>query len=412
MKNKCLSMNKPLSTSNNKFDGYLILLILSLGMGNIGSPLLLSRILAVLFIPTLFIRIGKCNYTKVIKEFFVFLMAFSVISLLWSFNVSEGCKSLVYSILHFSFFFEILVFSRYANNPLRSLSFGWVFVVLFLSIIAIWEVVTGNHLSIAYEDTQSINMGGVISARILANGTFANYNTFVTFLCFSIPWIFYHMSISYKEKIKYVISVITLLLAILTIFIDGSRGGLFAVVIVIGVYLFFMPKGKVSYITFGIFIGALLFIIFKYGEQIFLVLSMKGESQGLASDSSRIEIWTVCLKALMNSFGLGSGIGGVNGAIESVSKSVINVPHNMVIEAFLEYGVIIGSVFIIFILDLFKGGYKLLDKSRRMAVMMAIFSMPLYMIINSLYLKSPETFALFATIYVFVNYEHIRPICK
>lgn len=402
-----------ISTSTpNRFDRFLILLILSIGMGNIGFPLLLSRILAVLFLPSMFVRLRKCNYTRNLKKMFIFFMVFSVFSLAWTFNFTEGCKALVYNILHFAFFFEILVFSRYANNPLKSISFGWVFVVLLLSMLAVWEITTGKHLSIAYEETQSINMEGVISARILANGTFANYNTFVTFLCFSLPWIFYHMSIIYKEKLKYIISILTLLLAILTIFIDGSRGGLFAVVIVVTVYFFFMPKGKVSYITFVLFIGVLIFMLFKYGEQIFFVLAMKGENQGLASDSSRIEIWKACFKALIKSLGLGSGIGGVSGAIESVSKSVNNVPHNMLVEAFLEYGVIIGIIFMTFILTLFKQGYNLLDKNRRMAVMMAIFSMPLYMIINSLYLKSPETFALFATIYVFVNYERIKPICQ
>ena len=139
---------------------------------------------------------------------------------------------------------------------------------------------------------------------------------------------------------------------------------------------------------------------------------MKNESQGLASDSSRIEIWAACIKALINSFGLGSGIGGVNGAIESVSKNIINVPHNMVIEVLLEYGFIFGTLFIGFILRLLRKGYRLLDRTRKMVILMSILSMPLYGIVNSLYLKSPDTFALFATLFVFVYYEHIKPICK
>ena len=400
------------SLKQNRFDKYLILLILSLGMGNIGSPLLLSRVLAVVFLPSLFIRLGNCNYTKPIRQFFIFLIVFCVCSLAWTFNFTEGCKAIVYNILHFALFSEIIVFSRYANNPLRSISQGWMFVVLLLSVISIWEITTGNHLSIAYEDTQSINVDGVISTRMIANGTFANYNGFVTFLCFALPWIFYHMSITFKEKLIYILSVVTLLLAILTVFIDGSRGGLFAVITVVTVYIFFKPKGKASYVTFVLFIGALIFMIFQYGEQIFFVLSVKGDRQGLTSDSSRIEIWSACLKALVRTFGLGSGIGGVSGAIESVSKSVINVPHNMILEAFLEYGLIIGITFIVFIGKLLKRGYKLIDRNRRMAVMMAILSMPFYCIINSLYLKGPETFALFATIFVFVNYERIRPVCK
>lgn len=381
-------------------------------MGDIGSPLLLSRILAMLFIPALFIRFGKCNYTKDIKRFFIFFMAFSVFSLAWTFNFTEGCKAIVYNILHFALFFEILVFSRFANNPLNSISKGWTIVVFSLTIIAVWEIITGNHLPLARESDQTINLGGVIAERILATATFANYNTFVTFLCFAMPWVFYRLNIVSMEKLSLLLSVITLILAILVIFIDGSRGGLFAILVIIGVYVFFMPKGTVSLITSILFLSTLVYILISYGEQIFVVLTMKSEGQGLASDSSRIDIWTACLKALMNSFGLGSGVGGINGAIESVSRNVINVPHNIIIEALLEYGIILGVLFVGFILRLLRKGYKLYDKNRRMSVLMSIFSLPLYGIINSLYLKSPETFALFATLFVFVYYERVKPVCR
>lgn len=381
-------------------------------MGDVGSPMLLSRILAVLFLPSLFVRIGKCEYTKKYRTFFVFLMVYCVFSLAWTFNFSEGCKTIVYNFIHISLFFELIVFSRYANHPIKSISTGWTIITLCLLLIAVWEVVTGNHLPIAREEDQAINLGGVISQRIVATATFGNYNKFVTFLCFALPWIIYRISINYKKSLDLIITVITLILAILIILIDGSRGGLFTVVIIIGVYICFMPKNKLSYITLLLFIGGLLFLILRYSEHIFLVLSMKNENQGLVSDSSRIEIWTACFKALLNSIGLGSGVGGVSGAIESVSKNVISVPHNMIVEALLEYGIVFGIIFIAFIFKLLKKGFQLNDKNRRVAVLMAILSMPLYSIINSLYLTCPETFVLFATIFIFVNYELIKPICK
>lgn len=394
--------------SNNRFDRYIIILILSLSMGDVYSPLLLSRVLAVFLFPKLFRYIGKCEYTKNIKNFFVFFITFCVLSLVWTFNFTEGCKTIVYNCIHFALFLEIIVFSRFANNPLKSISTGWTLAVLVLSLIALWEIITGNHLSVAREADQSINLGGVISQRMMATATFGNFNKFVTFLCYALPWIFYRMVVTYKDKVKFIVTVVTLVLAILTIFINGSRGGLFAVVIIIGIYIFCMPKGKASYITSVLFIGTLLFMMIKYGEQIFLVLSMRNEGQGLASDSGRIEIWTICLRALTNSFGLGSGIGGINGAIEAISKNVINVPHNMIIEALLEYGFIFGVIFIVFIFKLLIRGYRICDKNRRMAVLMAMIALPLFGIINSLYLKNPETFALFATIFVFTYYERIK----
>lgn len=402
------SLSQTVSYNSNKYDYLIIILIISLASGDIASPLLLSRVISVLFLPTLLRYVRKCEYINNLKNFFFFLMGYSIFSLVWTCDFTEGCKGIVYNCVHFALFLEIIVFSRYANNPLKSISTGWMICVFLLSIIAIWEIVTGNHLSLAYEETQSLKIGGVITQRMVANGTFINYNSFVKFLCFALPWIFYRMSIVYKERFNFIITLLTLVLTILTVFINGSRGGLFAIVTVLVIYIFFMPKGKASFIIFILFVGCLIFMLLKFGEQIFLVLSMKSEMQGLASDSSRIEIWTASLKALSCTMGLGSGIGGVSGAIESVSKNIINVPHNMVIEALLEYGLILGLVFIIFIVKLLRKGYILLDKNRRMAVLMSILSMPLYGIINSLYLKSPETFALFSTIFVFVNYERIR----
>lgn len=396
----------------NKYDRYLIVLILSLVAGDFASPLLLSRIVTVIFLPRLLRLLCQCEYTKKLKNFFYFLMIYSILSLAWTYNFTEGCKGIVYNCIHFALFFEVIVFSRFARCPLKSISTGWLLSVLFLSVIAIWEIITGNHLPLAYEATQTINMGGLITQRVVANATFTNYNAFVKFLCFALPWLFYRMSISYKERTTYVISIVTLILTILIILIDGSRGGLFSLVLVIGIYMFFMPKGKATFFTSVLFFGGLIFMLVKFGEQIFLVLSMKSESQGLSTDSSRIEIWTACIKALINSLGLGAGIGGVNGGIESVSKDVINVPHNIIIEALLEYGLILGCIFITFIIKLLRKGNRIIDRHRRMVVLMSLLSMPLYGIVNSLYLKSPDTFALFATIYVFVYYERIKPICK
>lgn len=398
--------------SGNKFDKYLIILIISLGMGDIASPLLLSRILAILFLPSMLMHVNKCGYVATTKRIFILLLIYSLFSLVWTYNFSEGCKAIVYNVIHFTIYFEILVFCRFANNPLESISKGWTFVVFFLSVFAVWEILTGHHLSLARETDQTINLGGVMTNRILATTTFSNYNSFVTLLCFAMPWLFYRLSIVSKYKVNSLVLVLTLILASLVIFIDGSRGGLFSVIVIIGVYICFSPKGTSTLVTSCLFLGALLFILMRYGEQIFVVLTMKSEGQGLTSDSSRIEIWKACLIALLNSFGLGAGIGGIKGSIESVSTNIINVPHNMVIEVLLEYGVVFGILFIGFILRLLRKGSKLHDKNRRMAVLMAILALPFYGIINSLYLKSPETFVLFATLFVFVYYERVKPICK
>ena len=388
----------------NKYDIIIMLFILSLGLGGFGGALQVPRVLALCFLPMLLKLYNGCSYAKPIKHFAVCFVIYAIFSLLWTSDFNEGVKGIIYYIIHFILLLEIIVFSRYALQPLRSISLAWTIVVMYSSIIAIWELCTGNHLSMAREDDLTINTGGMIADRVVATAMFGNYNGYVTFLCYALPWIVYSF-FSIKDKIIQSISLFSLIMTIVTILIDGSRGGMFSLLVMGIVYLFFVKKDKRTvWLTF-ILVGIMVFAFSKYGEQIFLVLELK--SDRLTSDESRIEIWLCSLKLLIDSLGFGVGVGGMETSLAGASSKIIPIAHNIFVEAFLQFGLFFPFIFFRYIYRLFKSSL-FIESSRRLVVVMSIIALPLYGIINSTYLLGPDLFILIATLYIFVNDESIK----
>lgn len=394
---------------SNKYDRLLVLLVLSLFFGGIGGSLQAPRILAVLFLPFLVGKVRKCKCIKSILVFFVFFIFYCLFSLLWTPDRTEGLKEIVYYIVHFILFTEIIVFSFYARDPLKSLSKGWAFVVFFLSLIVAWELATGNHLSMAREEDLSMNIGGVISDRLTVSATYGNYNGYVSFLCFASPWIIYFFLVS--ESLFYRgISLFSLLGSFVAILINGSRGGYFCLGIFAVVYFLFIPKNKKNVLRSLILVAILGVILFKYSEELLLVITLKSEATGMTTDKPRMDIWSASFNILLQTGGVGVGVGGMIPSLKAYSSSIIPNTHNIFLEALLQYGVIPSLFFFGFLIKLFKRGLKVLDKNRRMSVIMSLAALPVYGIINSNYLLGPDLYVLLGTIFVFVYYERIKAI--
>lgn len=392
----------------NRYDYYLLLIVSSIAFGDFGGALQPIRLLAILLLPTFLKFLPKSYYLKGIKKYMKYFILFCLISLVWTSDFGNGCKEFIYFCVHFLIFLEILVFSKKANNPLYSISWGWTLTVFVLTLIGIWEFFTGNHLSTSVTTDMTVNMGGVIQSRMNANATFGNLNMFVTLLCFSFPWLFYIVSQSAQAKKRIVVALVSIMLSVLIILVNGSRGGLFCYGIFAAIYMFFMPRNKYTVSFSALTISAFCYFIIQYSSEIFLVLTMKNEGAGLASDDSRIEIWSCAAMALAQTLGIGTGVGSMAASLGRISNTIIPATHNMFVEIIMQFGLILSFVYIHFLWRLFKRGYHLKDKIRKMCVLMAMIAMPMYGIINSIYLTAPSLYVLIATIFIFVYYERIK----
>lgn len=394
--------------NHNKYDTYLLLLIVSTIFGGIGGALTAPRLLGILLIPQLFSTENRenLNYLSSLRYWCFAFYVFALVSMLWTPDNEEGFKELVYYLVHFLIFFEVIVFSRKALSPLQFIAIGFALCVLLTSVVGFWELTTDNHLAYSQMDeAKAFNIGDEIVLRKFAAVTFYNLNGYVTYLCFCLPFLLYGFSL--EEKLLKWMSFIALVIAIVLILCNASRGGMFTIVICLAVFFLMSQKNKSFIYSFIVLIGGLLYLLYKYGESILFILTMRLSEGGATTDDSRFEIWGNALNVLVEYCGFGCGIGGMNTAMEQFAKGGITVTHNVFLEVLCQYGVIFCLAFVFFLFKQFKTALQLFDEKSRVLVIVALVSFPMTGIINSGYLLDPQLFIVLASIYVFANYEHI-----
>lgn len=401
-----------IAEKRNKYDLYLILIPLTLAFGAFGGALQLTRLLGLILIPELLRHYRSAK--PLINGIFIWVSLFyifCVFSMLWTPDRSEGFKELVYYFTHFIVLLEIVVFSKKANNSLRSLSLGWLWAVTLTLVVALWEFTTDQHLSFAYDDSDlMMNAGnGEVVQRLFASVTFGNPNAYVTFLCFALPFLLFNLlSADFGKKTIWSISAV--ILTIITLLLDASRGGILAMAVMGVIFIFMAPKSKHFNILLVLLISVLLFILYWYRDVIFLVIGLRAADGAMFSDDARSVIWSNALKAFWDSGGIGVGIGGMQKAMRTVTSG-ITVTHNLFLEILLQYGFLFLIVFVVSLIRLFFKSRKIKDKSVKITLYTSIIAMPIYTIITSQYLLDPVLFVCLASLVVFANYERFRPIC-
>lgn len=400
---------KLLKYGYNKYDIYILLLIVSTIFGAIGGALTVPRILGILFAPQLFGIAHREKHTNIsyLKYWAFAFYLFAIVSMLWTPDTKEGLKELCYYPVHFLLFFEVIVFSKRAINPLLSITMGFVLCVFLTSIVGFWEITTDNHLAYSkLDEARASNMGGEVIARNFAAVTFYNLNGYVTYLCFCIPFLLYGFSI--EGRLIKSLSCIVLIESIILVLFNASRGGMLTILLCLGLFFFMSPKNKILIKSLIVLGGGLFYLLYKFGDTILMFLTMRLEVGGLVHEESRFEIWGNSIKVLFEYCGIGCGIGGMNVAFGQFAKGGITVTHNVFLEILCQYGIVFCLAFVSFLYKQFKKGRRTADIKRRVLVTVALVSFPVIGIINSGYLLNPQLFIVLASIYVFANYERIR----
>lgn len=396
--------------SHNKYDIVIFLLISSLAFGQVGGSLQVPRILAILFLPLMLNIRGNCAfYTRRLKSVIIAFILYAAISLIWSNDFNTGYKEVLYFIIHFLLFFEIIVFARFASNPLKAIVVGWMAFILCCSIISIWELLTDNHLVYSkIESGNSKNLGGglIVQMRFTA-ATFFNYNAYCTMLCLSAPWVFWGLSKAQHLKQR-IICVLCILLPFIFILYDASRGALLSFLIYFVIYIIFCPSRKVKIISIIVFSALLMYMMTKFSDMLVIIGSRVSFSFDGVEDESRFSIWMNSLRVFTDTFGMGTGAGGMFAAMDKYSHGGVNITHNLLLEVLVQYGFLFFCLFISFLWRLFRKSLRMQDKNSRMLLLMVFCAFPAYSIINSGYLTMPALYAFFASVYIFANLDIIK----
>lgn len=397
----------------NKYDILLFLLIASVAFGGFGGALAVPRFFTILFsifLPVCFRRPEILSLKRYIV-FLVFFSLYSVVSLIWSINKSEGVVDCIYNIIHSLFFIEICAFALYARRPLLTISTSWLIAFLATAGVAVYEITTGYHLPLSRfeEDIQMNAGGGLVVLRRFAAVTFGNFNNYVTYICLCLPFLVYTLLENKSLKCRWFFPLVAIFLSVFILIMNASRGGIISLAIVLSVLLLFVRKTKYT-VFFGTIVIALLFcFLYKYRDILFLSISVRMDvgSEGIMEGGGRSKIWKDAFTVFLNSFGLGCGAGALSDSMELYGTEDIIVPHNFFLEILANYGILIFIPVISFLLRRFIRIIKTknVDRSRRIILIAAFLSMPVFLVINSGYLELPHIYAFFASIVVFSSYR-------
>lgn len=400
-----------ISRSNyNKYDVFLFLLIASLIGGNLFGALQVPRVLALLFaIPCMNCKNNAVLVARSAKTWLMAFVIFSFVSSLWSpAGISQAINGSLYNAIHALLFYEIIIFSGSAKKPINSIALGFFVAFAIAALIAFWELTTDNHLDTSKtKEAKASNIGFEVYMRYFAAATFYNFNMFVTFLCLIFPFIaFGFANTEYKSKYRFVALAASVIAIILTLY-NGSRGGLLAMAIMGVILAIKIRKGRGTsfYLITGI--GAVAYLLVKYGSTILLTLTMRSQVQVSLQEEDRFEIWANVFKVIADYPLIGCGTDGLNFAMQEYTTGV-TISHNLFLEVLSQYGLVFTIAFISFLIGIFKQAKLNENPARKLCVLMSLISLPVVAIINSHYISAPSLWAVMASLYVFANYERIR----
>lgn len=390
----------------NKYDIAIISIISILVFGGIGGMLSPIRGISLLFSPYVWVKLKmfKPKGSGFVLCFFAVWYGYSLLSLMWTPSVSEAFKELCYYYCHFSLFLLLIFFANKANSPLLSVALGWCLFLIFSFPIAFNEILNDVHLASSLHDDLSVNVNGTIVSKKYAAVTFGNYNSYVTIIGYSLPFLFSVLlrATRFKHQLLGWLLVLCIVYILLT---NASRGGILVFCFIFIVFLFFYKD--TYYEHKKIFLCGLTFclialLIFK-AEDLFMQFLLRigeGELSDMTEDTSRILLISLSLQLFVESCFVGTGIGSIVTSLQKIAPE-FTIPHNLFIELLVQYGVVIFLFFIVYLLKLIKRAKGSTNRIVKFVIYSSIFSLPIVGVINSGYWLAPELWVYMASLFIY-----------
>lgn len=385
---------------SNLYDFILVVLIVSIIFDDI-LPVVLrpSTLIAFLFpIYSMAIRGRSVKSNNLALIFTLFL--YSVVVLVWSPCMEESFKfTILIQPINFLILISIFIAGSYANSPINSLSKGWVLFFIISCITSLYEITFDHHLPSSLQQSgEFVKDGDFLLIRRFASFTYGNYNTFVTVISMALPILFSSLVFSKNsvEKLKY---VILLFVVSYILIINGSRGGILCFLINLFYYIYYSKIISFrSILVLLIIIGCFGLLLSNINLDFILFRLASGQ---LFGGSTRFEIFEICVKIVQDYLFLGTGVGSMNYMLKSYGAP-IPAAHNLLMEFILEYGMVMFTLVLVsFGISLKK--YKTLNKHSKYIVFITLITLPIYSVINSVYLVYSFVWVWLGTVIILFN---------
>ncbi|RFC55321.1 O-antigen ligase family protein [Brumimicrobium aurantiacum] len=392
---------------NNKYDYFLIGYIALVVFGMYGNAFQPIRIITLASLPFIVIQCAKSTKGSFIFRAYtvsIFLYLAIISSIFWTPDLKQGLKEIVYYFTHLSVFVLIAILYSKANNPLRSLTRGWFFLILFTSFIALIEIFLGIHLSVnLIADDFKIQTQSFSAAKKYASVTFGNYNTYVMVITMSIPFLYSYIY-THKKFGTQILGIIILAYAYFALMINASRGGLIAGAIVFFIWMFYIQKLKVHHFKkkLLLFIPISAYVAIFQVKTFFREVSNRAKTDiSIVKENGRFDIIINALEKYLEKPFFGSGIGSIQTVLKDFKYTV---PHNLILEFLIQFGGILSLIVLFFILKMLLRIPKLELKQKAILVS-TLFALPFIFVINSNYLLQPVLWVFIGSIYCVSYYK-------
>lgn len=389
-------MTTLVSKDYNKYDWIIILITGSLAFGAIGGAFQVIRIISILLLPFNILSFKQKKSQSLIQAIYFgcFWMLYGISFLLFSNDLAEDAPfQVLYIFLYLNICYSLVRFSKKSKQPVRSLLWGWLVVFVATLPIAIWEIITDNHLYLSKDMVEVFKEGfHGIDKKKFAAATYVNYNEYVNMLSVGLPYLFFSILIEKNKSIPFFILAIT----IIVLAVNASRGGIMCLAIDFIIFLVYATthlstkyKRRIYLFLFIGFLGVLC-----YGDVIFNQLLQRAENGNIGEDEGRIKLIMKAINVMIETYGIGVGPSGITDAVGYA-------PHNMWTEILGDYGIIIFVWGFLLISSVWKRSYKKSKGSVYGYLPIAtLFSLPFYICINSTYLTFSFIWIAIASFYI------------
>lgn len=339
--------------------------IASLSLGGVGGSLQPSRLLSVCLLPYVLVNLqaqlrpGRSALDKTTVMLAASLVFLAALSVVWSYDPGGSVGYTVVLCINLLPLLYIASLAHERRAQLRTVTLlAWLTCLALTLPVAFYELTTGNHFQFAIEGRG----GGDVAIMLIPFasvffGNFNDYSLFVT-LCVTILLSF---SAGGTGRARFLLFV-PIVLALVVLTFNSSRGALGATLVVIAVRL--AASFGVARV-FGVLAVAVLALLGMSESDdsplLTLVLfKFTDVSDDLTNDDGRLAIIMACLQGLADSYGLGLGANGYGEYLSQYFPNIIPNPHNLVLELALNFsllGLLIFSLHAVTLLRRFFSKY-------------------------------------------------------
>lgn len=323
-------------------------------------------------------------------------------SLLWTPDFAAGLHEIVGIALGALTVVTLVNLSTATTSALKAIRLGWVSAFTLTLPFSLWELAFDQHLPHSYGQLTS---GGSnpMSIRYAAS-TFGNQNTYIAFVTLAFPFLLWSIAISHRP-LRRLLHVCLALVAAALVVVDSSRLGAVALAVQLCAWMCFTWISNKRANRSHVFVMAAVFsaiILLAWHAspytQLRFSLALGGHDQSIAV---RLALLKDGLQMIAESGGMGIGAGGFASLIASgrdayntSSGSILVVnPHNLWIEVFSQYGVVVGALFLGWVLLLFAVAVVRLMRAQgaswrqaSVCVVVLLVGLPMNSMLNSAYL--------------------------